>query len=133
MDAVLFSRLAGVAHLVSLAAIIYAPISLGWKTELARLPRLLRQMCGVYQAYTTGTIVAMGLVSLFCAADLVSGTALARAVSGYSALFWAVRLVLQLAYDSRPHLGTLLLRLGYHALTPLFVAFVAFYGWLAVR
>lgn len=133
MDAVLLARLAGVAHLVSLAAIVYAPRALRWDEELARLPRLLRQMCGAYQAYTTGTIVAMGLVSLFCAGDLASGTPLARAVSGYIALFWAARLTLQALYDFRPHLTTPWLRLGYHALTPLFVGFVALYGWLALR
>src|SRR5687767_3577595 len=104
MDAILLARLAGIAHLVSLAAILYAPQALRWNEELARLPRLLRQMCGAYQAYTTGTIVAMGLVSLLCAGDLVSGTALARAVCGYIALFWAARLALQAAYDFRPYL-----------------------------
>ena len=84
-------------------------------------------------AYTAGTIIAMGLVSLCCAHDLASGSALARAVCGYIALFWAARLVLQRTYDFRPHLGSLWLRLGYHALTPLFVFFVVFYGCLALR
>lgn len=133
MDAVLLARLAGAAHLISLTAILYAPVALRWHEELARLPRLLRQMCETYQAYTAGTIIAMGLVSLFCAHDLASGSPLARAVCGYIALFWAARLMLQRAYDFRPHLGSLWLRLGYHALTPLFVGFVAFYGWLALR
>lgn len=133
MDAVLLARLGGIAHLVSLAAILYAPRALHWDSELARIPRLLRQMCGAYQAYTSGTIVAMGLVSLLCARDLASGTPLARAVSGYIALFWLARLALQALYDFRPYLTTPWLRLGYHALTPLFIGFVAFYGCLAFR
>jgi hypothetical protein len=133
MDTITLVRLAGLAHLISLTAILYAPINLRWDEELARLPRLIRQMCNVYQAYTGGTIVAMGLVSLFCAPDLISGTPLARAVCGYIALFWGVRLALQRTYDFAPHLTRLRLRVGYHGLTGLFVAFTSFYGWLALR
>lgn len=133
MDITLLVRLAGLAHLISLTAMYYAPINLRWDEELARLPRLLRQMCNVYQAYTGATIAALGLVSLFCAPDLVSGTPLARAVCAYIALFWGARLVLQRTYNFAPHLKTTLLRLGYHALTALFTAFTAFYGWLALR
>ncbi len=133
MDPNLLVRLAGLAHLISLTAMYYAPINLRWDEELARLPRLLRQMCNVYQAYTGATIAALGLVSLCCAPDLVSGTPLARAVCAYIALFWGVRLVLQRTYDFAPHLKTATLRLGYHGLTVLFIVFTAFYGWLALR
>jgi hypothetical protein len=133
MDTTLLLRLAGLAHLISLTAMFYAPINLRWDEELSRLPRLLRQMCNVYQAYTGATIVALGLVSLCCAPDLVSGTPLARAVCAYIALFWGARLILQRTYDFAPHLKTPLLRLGYHGLTVLFIAFTVFYGWLALR
>lgn len=133
MDPALLVRLAGLAHLISLTAMFYAPINLRWDEELSRLPRLLRQMCNVYQAYTGATIAALGLVSLCCAPDLVSGTPLARAVCAYIALFWGVRLVLQRTYDFAPHLKTPLLRVGYHGLTVLFIVFVTFYGWLALR
>ena len=126
-------RLAGVAHLVSLTAIIYAPIHLRWHEALGRVAPLLRQMGQVYHYYTAGTIVALGLVSLCCAPDLVSGTPLARAVCGFIALFWIVRLGVQAYYDFRPHTGAPWLRLGYHALSGLFVAFGLLYGWLALR
>jgi hypothetical protein len=126
-------RLAGVAHLVSLTAIIYAPIHLRWHEALGRVAPLLRQMGQVYHYYTAGTIVAMGLVSLGCAPDLVSGTPLARAVCGYIALFWVVRLGVQLYYDFRPHLTNGWLRSGYHLLSGLFVGFGLLYGWLAFR
>jgi alginate O-acetyltransferase complex protein AlgI len=126
-------QLAGVAHLVSLTAMIVAPVHLGWNDELARLPRLLRQMCNVYSLYTGGTIVACGVVSLVCANDLSSGSVLARAVSGYIALFWGVRLGLQAYYDFRPHLTNRRLRVGYHALTLLFATFTGFYGWVVFK
>lgn len=133
MAATTLLQLAGVAHLISLAAIIVAPRQLRWHEELARLPKILRQMCNAYHYYTGGTIVAPGLVSLFCAPDLVSGTPLARAVGGYTAVFWGVRLWLQHYYDFRPHLTNVWLRLGYHGLTLLFVAFIALYGWVALH
>jgi len=41
--------------------------------------------------------------------------------------------VLQFSYDARPHLTSTALRLGYHGLTLLFIAFIGFYGWAAVR
>jgi len=126
-------QLAGVAHVISLAAILFAPVRLRWNEELAKLPRLLRQMCSVYNGYTGGTILACGLVSLLCADDLSAGTALARGVCGYIAIFWGVRLALQWIYDVRPYLTSGWLRLGHHGLTLLFVAFVGFYGWIALR
>jgi hypothetical protein len=133
MTATTLLQLGGAAHLASLAAIIFAPIRLCWDEELARLPKLLRQMCQVYNCYTGGTIVALGLVSLLCAPELAAGGALARAVCGYTTAFWGVRLWLQRYYDFRPHLTTGWLRLGYHGLTGLFVAFVALYGWGALH
>jgi hypothetical protein len=126
-------QLAGAAHLISLTAMIVAPLRLGWKEELARLPRLLRQMCNVYSLYTGGTIVACGMVSLVCAGELSTGSPLARAVCGYIALFWSVRLVLQVYYDFRPYLTNGWLRAGYHSLTVLFVGFAGFYGWVASK
>jgi hypothetical protein len=44
-----------------------------------------------------------------------------------------VRLGVQIYYDFRPHVGQLWLKVGYHALSLLFVAFGALYGWLAIR
>ncbi len=126
-------RLAGVAHLISLSAIIDAPIHLGWHDALGRVSKLLRQMGQVHHCYTAGTIVAMGLVSLCCAPDLVSGAPLARAVCAYIALFWIVRLGVQIYRDFRPHVAQPWLKLGYHALSVLFVAFGALDGGLALR
>jgi hypothetical protein len=126
-------QLAGAAHLVSLGAILFAPAHMRWNEELARVPKLVRQMCNVYHYYTSGTIVAMGLVSLYCARELASPGPLARAVCGYTTIFWAVRLWLQHYYDFRPHLTSAALRVGYHGLTALFIGFVALYGWLALR
>ena len=129
----LLLRLAGVAHVISLAAILFAARHLRWNQELARVPRLLKQMCDAYHAYTAATIIALGLVSLFLPWELSSGSPLARAVCGYTAVFWLARLVLQFVYDARAQLITPLLRLSYHALSLLFIAFIALYGWLAIR
>jgi hypothetical protein len=126
-------QLAGLAHLASLGAILVAPRTLHWETELAKLPRLLRQMCDAYHYYTAATIAACGLASLFLADELVQPNGLSRSLCGYIALFWAARLILQFTYDSRPHLKTASLRIAYHGLTVLFVAFIGFYGWATLR
>lgn len=126
-------QLAGAVHLLSLAAIIFAPIQLRWDEELARLPKLLRQMCQVYNYYTGATIAACGGVSILCADELAQPTKLSCAVCVYIALFWAVRLGLQVYYDFRPYLTNAFLRLSYHALTFVFIGFAGFYGWAAWR
>lgn len=126
-------RLGGLAHLASLAAILVAARAVRWHAELSRVPRLLHQMCSAYHAYTTGTIIALGLVSLLLPDQLTNGSPLARAVCGYTAIFWLARLVLQFTYDARAYLPTVAHRLAFHSLTALFIAFISLYGWLAIR
>ena len=125
--------LAGVGQLGVLIASALVPFKLKWKTELLVLSRLHRQMYWVYGGYVVLAIVAFGLISLFNAGELASGTGLARGVCGYIAIFWGVRLVLQWILDVKEHLSTWWLRLGYYALTVLFASFTLLYGFNALR
>lgn len=50
-----------------------------------------------YGGYVVLSICAFALISLFYAEELAAGSGLARGVSAYIAVFWAVRLVLQFA------------------------------------
>ena len=124
--------LAGAAQLCVLIASALVPSRLGWRRELAKLSRLHRQMYWVYAAYVVLSIVAFGLISLFNAREMASGSGLARWLCGYIAVFWGVRLVLQGILDVKEHLTARWLRLGYHALTGLFAAFTAIYGCAAL-
>jgi hypothetical protein len=87
----------------------------------------------VYGGYVAGAIIAFGLISLFNAEELASGSGLARGVCGYIALFWGVRLALQWVFEVKEHLTTWWLKLGYHALTVLFFGFTVIYGFAALR
>src|SRR4029453_19214339 len=82
--------LAGLAQLGVFVASALVPFQLKWKTELASLSRLHRQMYWVYGGYVVLAIVAFGLISIFNARELAGGTGLARSVCGYIAVFWGV-------------------------------------------
>jgi hypothetical protein len=125
--------LAGAAHLGILIASALTPIRLSWREELAVLSRLHRQMYWVYGGYVVLAIVAFAGISMFNAEEIASGSGLARGFSLYVAVFWGVRVCLQLVFDVKEHLTVWWLKAGYHLLTVLFLCFTALYGWLALR
>jgi hypothetical protein len=124
--------LAGVGQLGVLVASALVPFRLNWKTELGGLPRLHRQMYWVYGGYVVLAIVAFGIISLFNAPALASGGGLARALCGYIAVFWGIRLVLQGVLDVKGYLTVWWLKVGYRLLTVLFVNFTVIYGLAAL-
>src|SRR3954468_12688875 len=95
---------AGAGQLSVLVASALVPIRLQWRTELSSLPRLHRQMYWVYGGYTVMGIIALGLISLFNAEALASGSRLSRSVCAYGAVFWGVRLSLQTVLEVEEHL-----------------------------
>lgn len=122
----------GLAHFSILVASALVPFRLNWKGDLASLPRLHRQMYWTYGGYVVGAIVAFGCLSVFAAAELASGTRLARGVCLYVFVFWLVRLGLQGVFDAKPHLTTWWLRWGYRLLSVLFAGLCVVYGWAAL-
>lgn len=77
-------------------------------------------------------IASLGVLSICEAPQLAEGSLLARTVCGFVALFWFVRLAIQLAvFDFRPYFAHRWSKVGYHALTVAFVCLTAIYGWLA--
>jgi hypothetical protein len=125
--------LAGAAQLGILIASVLVPFQLKWKTELAVLPRLHRQMYWIYGGYVVLAIAAFGLICLFNSSELAKGSGLARGICGFIAVFWGVRLALQWVLDAESHLSTWWLRLGYHVLTILFGAFTLLFGFAALK
>ena len=125
--------LAGIGQLGVLIASSLVPSQLNWKRDLAVLPRLHRQMYWVYGGYVVLSIIAFSLLSIFNAEELAGGSGLARGICFYITVFWGVRLVLQMIFDVGEHLTAWWLRLGYHALTLLFVGFTIIYAIAALR
>jgi hypothetical protein len=124
--------LGGIAQLCVLIASAIVPFRLNWRAEFQCLPRLHRQMYWVYGGYIVFSIVAFGLISLFNAEVLASGSRLARSFCMYVALFWGIRLTLQAVLDVTAHLTAWWLKIGYHGLTSLFLLFTVIYGWAAL-
>jgi hypothetical protein len=123
---------AGIGQLMVLIASSLVPFQLKWKTELAVLSKLHRQMYWVYGGYVVLAIVAFGLISLFNYQELAAGGGLARSVCGYIAVFWGIRLALQVVFDVKDFLYAWWLKLGYLALTILFAGFTFVYGFAAL-
>lgn len=129
----LLLRVGGIVQLGILTASALVPGTLQWRTELAKLPRLSRQLIWVHGGYIVLMIGALGLLSLCEAQELADGSLLARTICGFVAIFWFARLVIQLVlFDGRPYLANRLLAIGYHGLTAAFVCLAAVYGYLTV-
>ena len=124
--------LAGLGQFSVLVASALVPFRMNWRTELASLSRLHRQMYWVYGGYVVLSIVAFALFSVLHAEELAAGSALARGLCLYIAVFWGVRVVLQAVFDVKEHLTTWWLKLGYLVLTVLFACFTAIYAWAAL-
>lgn len=120
---------AGLGQLSVLVASALVPIRLDWKSKLAPLPKLVRQLYWIYGGYVVMAIFALGTISILNAEELAGGTRLARSFCAFGALFWGVRLSLQPFLAAHPHLTTWWLRAGYHLLTIWFASFVLVYGW----
>lgn len=118
----------GTLHFGTLLAGAMVPLVLDFRGQLREASPLFRQLVWVYALYIFLTIVGFGLVSVLYAESLSAGTPLARAVCGFIAVFWSIRLLIQIfIYDAKPHLSTWPLKLGYHGLTVVFSYHAAVY------
>jgi hypothetical protein len=117
--------LAGLGQLALALASTTFPRAFGWRQELARLRPLLRSMFWIYAAYILSFNVAFGLVSALRPQWLLDGSPLAAAVTGFIALYWNARLLLQFtAFDRRDLPGGP----GYRAGEAALVLSIAFFG-----
>lgn len=86
--------IAGGLQIVIAAANFPAKRIMGFRTELAKVAPLVRQIVQVQYAYTVSLLVFFGAVTVL----LADGGRLALATSAMLALFWGGRLVVQLFY-----------------------------------
>jgi len=124
----------GVLHFFTLMASAMVPKTLDWKGELAKLIPFLRTLFWVYGAFIVLTILALGVWSVLYPKGLASGEGLARGVCAFIAIFWGVRLVVQLfVFAASEFLTTWYFKLGYHVLTATFIYQTAAYGYCAFK
>jgi len=88
-------RVAGVLQLALAAMHIPFPRWFNWRTELARLSPLNRQMFLVHDLFVILTVILFGALSLFAAGALLEPVRLGAIVCGGVAFFWLVRLYVQ--------------------------------------
>lgn len=134
MTLVDFIRIGGVLQLGLLIASALVPKVLDWRGQLKSLDPLVRKLIWVHGIYVVMMIIFLGLTCLLAAEELASGTLLARALCGFTAVCWLLRLVIQLAvFDAKPYLKTTVLRLGFHGLTAIFCYLSAVFTYAALR
>ena len=125
-------QLAGLMHLGLIAAGALMPRAVGLRHHVAALPAFIRQLFWVYYSFIALFLLGFGAFSYFLASELASGTALARAVCGFLAVFWTVRLlVAAFVFDVRPYLTGAFWKLGYRATNVVFALLPVIYGWVA--
>lgn len=121
---------AGIGQLILAAASLAIPGVLNWKTDLAKLRPLTRQVFWTYAGYIWSTNVAFGLVSTFLPDSLLGGTRLAACVTAFIALYWGARCVIQWCYFDRSDTPAgWKFVLAEAALNLLFVGLTATYTW----
>ncbi len=123
----------GVLHFATLLGSAQVPKEMKFKEELPKLNPLLQHWIWTAGGYIVLNIIAFGVLSTCFTTELVSGRPLARAICGYIAVFWGVRLFIQLfVFDAKPYLRNLFLTIGYHGLTLVFTYQTLVYGWAAL-
>ena len=93
--------LAGIGQILLVGASLAIPRALNWRSETAKLRPLIRQIFWTYAAYILSFNLCFGLLSLLAPEALLDGSLLATLVSGFIALYWAARVVIQVAYFDR--------------------------------
>ena len=126
--------LAGLGQLALALASLAIPRVLRWREDTAKLRPLTRQVFWTYAAYIWCTNVSFGVVSTLAPERLLDRSPLARRVSGFIALYWGGRVLVQFFWfdrsDAPPGVHV---KVAEVALVALFVACTALYGWIAVR
>ena len=134
MNTVLILKLASLSYLGLLTAGILMLGVVGLRPHLSALPVFIRQLFWVYYAFIGLSLTGFGLGTFFLAEQLASGTTLARAVCGFLALFWSVRLVAgTFVFDLRPYLTNGWRRAGLAAANVVFGTLPVLYGWAALE
>lgn len=134
MNTELLLKLASLTYLGLVAAGLLMPRVTKLWTEAKKLPPFAEGLFRTYYLFIGLCLVSFGLGSWFYAVELASGEPLARAVCGFLAVFWLIRLVAAIwILDVRQYLTNGWWKLGYHATNVVFSILPFFYAWLAFR
>lgn len=90
--------LAGFVQLGIGFANVFLPRKLSYRENLSRLSPIIRQIFVVHSFYIVGVVLLFAAVTLGFAGELASGHGLGRFLAAAIAIFWLVRVPVQLLY-----------------------------------
>src|ERR1700761_2510215 len=99
-------RLAGLAQILLVTGSLTIPHILNWHTELVKVRALIKKMFWTYAAYILVINLCFGLLSLFAFRDLTNGSNLAALITGFIAVYWISRVLVQFFYFDRSDFPT---------------------------
>jgi hypothetical protein len=92
---------AGLAQIILAIGSLAIPPILNWRFELAKVQPLIKQMFWTYAGYILVINLCFGLLSVFDFKELTNGSTLAMLVTGFIALYWISRILVQFLYFDR--------------------------------
>jgi hypothetical protein len=98
--------IAGFAQMGLAIGSLMIPRVLNWHTELAKVEPIIKQIFWTYAAYILGINLCFGLISVFDYRELTNGSVLAIQVTGFIAIYWISRILIQFFYFDRKNFPT---------------------------
>jgi len=121
--------LAGIGQITLATCSLIIPKLLNWKTELAKVQPLIKQLFWTYAAYILVINFSFGLVSVFATDELTGGSHLATLLTGFITTYWVSRVLIQFFHFDRAGFPTgTWYKIGEIALVSLFITLCAVYG-----
>ncbi|MGH7243857.1 MAG: hypothetical protein ACREJD_10605 [Phycisphaerales bacterium] len=132
MNLELNMRIAGLLMLLVALSHFCFPRWFAWKTELAELSLINRQIFIVQTVFVVLTLVLVATLTSIWTRQILNGGELGRALLTGLAIFWLVRLVVQIfVYDPRLWMGNAG-KTTLHLLVTLLCAYLTtLFGWAA--
>ena len=126
----LYAALAG--HFIVLIASFQAPARLGWKQDVQKLTRFNQKVFWVYAGYVLFCIVSFAVLTWTLHDEFVAGDPTARCLAVFMALFWTIRVLVDIFwYDHRDWPAGNSLLAGHALVTTLFTALATVYWCIA--
>ncbi len=115
-------QVVGILQIALCAGSLLIPKLLDWKGELLKVKPLIRQIFWTYAGYILITNLCFGLLSVLAPDSLLDRSVLAICVSGYIAVYWITRILIQFFYfDRKSAPEGAIYKLGEIALVVLFI------------
>jgi len=91
-------EIAGVVQLLIASANFFLPCKLRYAENLTRVDTIIRQVFIVHSVYIVLMLAGLGGLCLFFPHELAGASVLGRCLSGFIAVFWGLRVPIQLFY-----------------------------------